>query len=52
MARHVHALCLLQSLAEEQSRKLQKITEDLAIAQDELDQQRRLNETLIKRKVF
>ena len=48
----MHELCFLQSLAEEQNKQLQKITEDLAIAQDELDEQRRLNETLIKQKVF
>ena len=45
------ALCVLQSLAEERSKQLQKLTEDLAIAQDELDEQKRLNETLIKRRV-
>jgi hypothetical protein len=54
--KHVHqeilqATASTTSLAEERSKQLQKLTEDLAIAQDELDEQKRLNETLIKRRV-
>ena len=40
-----------QSLAEEQSKRVKELSEELASVQEELDQQKRLNETLVRRKV-
>ena len=42
----------LQTLAEEQSKRVKELSEELTSVQEELDQQRRLNETLVRRKVF
>ena len=48
---HTSSFYLIQSLAEEQSKRVKELSEELASVQEELDQQKRLNETLVRRKV-
>ena len=50
LLQHTYVLTL-QTLAEEQSKRVKELSEELSSVQEELDQQKRLNETLVRRKV-